>query len=611
MLTPLAAATWRQPMARPLSISAAANSAPLSWAADLSAQARSLTLPRPAWPSWPQKEETPDRVEPAAPPTRPPAKARGTKVKEEDAASGLLKLVFLSTLALRATGPAALISVVAHAVGLVVIPRVVHAWLAVEAGFYLLSQWMARAMSVHQEPPPLSSRRRQQLWRRILADPARGGSVAEFVGSWFYRDRGPPPIALARELAPQPLRRLLPQPARRPSAVTYEELSRNDVETWLSHGLFGRPWADIRFDVDRRLELGTLVGEMERAAGRRLRETPEARSGTALAARPMLPNLDPVRWTARPLAYYAVTHGGGALLYAPRTMSAAGFGRREKVKSADGRKTLRYYVRAAAPGKEAAPPIVFVHGIGVGPPPYAQFLARLGEATGRMVVAVEMPSIAQRLSGPPPEPRRFAALVSTLLAKHGFTEAHLLGHSMGSAFVSYVARHAPQATASLTLLDPICLSMHNAAVTKAVVYPRSDAIQEEIYNFFFKDELFTSRVVARHLWWYEAGQWLDDQAPERPTLVALSTEDAIVPSKAVASAWGSEGAQARGVRLHTMPGMEHGEWLFTEAALRGLINATTNFAAAADEAAAARRIDELAAASPAQASPYPWPLTLD
>ena len=609
MLTPLVA-TMRQPIARPLPISAA-DSAPLSWAANVGAQARSLTLPRPAWPlSWPQRE-APDRVEPAAPPKRPPAKTCPTKVEEEDAAGGLLKLLFLSTLAMRAMGPVALISVVAHAVGLVVIPRVVHAWLAVEASFYLLCHWMARAMSAHQEPPPLSSLRRQQLWRRILADPARGGSVAEFVGSWFYRDRGPPPIALARELAPQPLRRLLPQPARRPSAVVYEELSRNDVEAWLSHCLFGRPWADIRFDVDRRLELGTLVGEMERAAGRRLRETPEARSGTALAARPMLPMLDPVRWTSRPLAYYAVTHGGGALLYAPRTMSAAGFGAREKVKSADKSKTLRYYVRAAAPGNEEAPPIVFVHGIGVGPPPYAEYLARLGDATGRMVVAVEMPSFAQRLSGPPPEPRRFAGLVSALLAKHGHTEAHLLGHSMGSVYASYVARHAPQATASLALLDPICLSMHNAAVTKAVAYPRADAIQEEIYNFFFKDELFTSRVVARHLWWYEAAQWLDDQAPERPTFVALSTDDAIVPSEAVARAWGAEGASALGVRLHTMPGMEHGEWLFDEAALRGLVSATSHFAAAADEAAAARRIDELAAASPAQASPYPWPLTLD
>ena len=515
---------------------------------------------------------------------------------EGDTAGAQLKLVFLATLVLRFTGPAALASVVANAVGIAVLPRIVHAWLAVEAVFYIVCCGLARAMGAHSEPPPLSPLRRQRLWRRILADPGRGGSVAEFVGSWFYHDRGPPPIALVSQLLPRPLRRLLPRRAhQRPAAVMYDELSREDVERWLSAGLFGKTREDINLDEARRLELSEIVGETERAAGRRLRDRSEARSGTTQAVRPLLPQLDAVRWTARPLVYYAVTHGFGSLVYSPRCMSAAGFGARQAIASTDAGSTLRYYVRAAAPGREDAPPLLFVHGIGVGPAPYADYLARLGEASGRMVVAVEMPAFSQRLSAPPPEPRRFAELVRELLARHGHAEAHLSGHSMGSAYVSYVARYQPHTVASLALLDPICLSMHNAAVTRAVVYPRADGIEEEVFNFFFKDELLTSRVVARHLWWYEAAQWLDDQTAERPTLVALSSDDAIVPSDAVAASWGCEGARARGVQLHQTPGKDHGEWLFDDVALRSLVNATAHFTAAADEASFVRLADTQAA----------------
>ena len=139
--------------------------------------------------------------------------------------------------------------------------------------------------------------------------------------------------------------------------------------------------------------------------------------------------------------------------------------------------------------------------------------------------------------------------------------------------------------------------MHDARISRAFMYTPGDCIQHEVDNYYFKTELFTSAVVARHLWWYRAAAWPQEASADLPTFVGLSNKDDIVPTAVVRSSWGSLDP-GRGVQLHSMHGMGHGGWLTDDAAMSGLVRAAVRAAGShrASVAAACRVANERAAA---------------
>ena len=90
-------------------------------------------------------------------------------------------------------------------------------------------------------------------------------------------------------------------------------------------------------------------------------------------------------------------------------------------------------------------------------------------------------------------------------------------------------------------------------------------------DFLFKKELWTATLIARHLPWYEASFWLDDCVPSTPTLIVAGTLDSIINARAVSMGFGSWKARLRGVRVLTLEGISHGEWLVNEVAADSLI----------------------------------------
>lgn len=70
---------------------------------------------------------------------------------------------------------------------------------------------------------------------------------------------------------------------------------------------------------------------------------------------------------------------------------------------------------------------------------------------------------------------------------------------------------------------------------------------------------------------WQASFWLDDCAAKTPTLIAVGTLDTIVNPRAASQGFGSWKARLRGVRVLTMGGMGHGEWLINDAAGASLI----------------------------------------
>jgi len=264
-------------------------------------------------------------------------------------------------------------------------------------------------------------------------------------------------------------------------------------------------------------DLEALVNELEAAAGEPLRGS----NATSAGLRSMCAATDPVRWRHRPLLYYAISHGLGEKVWTRAAMASAGYERRTHGKGAD---KLVYWYRppqrdassaaadggAAGGGGEVASPqaLLFIHGVGVGPAPYAAFLDMAAPDRAVPVVAVELAAPAQRLFPyPTAPPARFAKLVAGALDDLGIDRAVVSGHSLGSAYASYLAAAdargdlAPRAAAEgegagsggyrrrvggLVLIDPIACLLHQPGVSSQFIYTPVRSLKEAADDYYFK-----------------------------------------------------------------------------------------------------------------------------
>mmetsp|Transcript_68491 Transcript_68491/g.135698 ORF Transcript_68491/g.135698 Transcript_68491/m.135698 type:complete len:137 (-) Transcript_68491:224-634(-) len=113
--------------------------------------------------------------------------------------------------------------------------------------------------------------------------------------------------------------------------------------------------------------------------------------------------------------------------------------------------------------------------------------------------------------------------------------------------------------------------MHHARTTREVIFTPLTSAQSSFEDFLFKKELWTSTLIARHIPWHDASFWLEDCAAVTPTLIGVGTLDSIINARAASQGFGSWKARLRGVRVLTMEGMSHGEWLVNEVAAKSLV----------------------------------------
>ena len=311
------------------------------------------------------------------------------------------------------------------------------AWVYVEAAFYVASHAVAARATASTWDGGLapfagtakwSQQRRRVFWRRLLTTQP----PSEFVSSWMYTA---PAVPAAAELLLGWLR--VPggiSPAAAAAAadssfqgVPWSRLRAGDVYSWGARQLFAKPSCE-RLSPSEDAELQEIVAELEQAAGSQLlRDAGDARDTTGLqpqlttaaytptpGVRSMCCQMDAVRWRARPLLYYALSDAVLRAAYTHRVMAARGYERRAE-------QELPYFYRppSEAGREEGLTPeaIVFIHGIGVGPATYADFLEMCGDAH-TPIVAVEIEAVCQRLfPRAPPTPARFATLLDDALAR--------------------------------------------------------------------------------------------------------------------------------------------------------------------------------------------------
>ena len=261
------------------------------------------------------------------------------------------------------------------------------AWVASEATFYLCciataafyTAGVGHAPGSRGDATEWDAEERAEVWRRIIKDPSI--DTKELLEGWMYRTdvKQPSSIELLADWAAARLGLLAAagadaRPSRETDAaagVTYAELSVGDVCAWLAGCMFASSREDLSPEQDA--ELQRMVRELETAAGAPLVDSallegaPSASFATTPGIGSMCAQTGAVQWRPRPLAYYAVSHGIGEQVYTPHTMASFGFTQQREGE-------LNYWYRPAKAGAAAGDALVFVHGIGLGPAPYAEFL---------------------------------------------------------------------------------------------------------------------------------------------------------------------------------------------------------------------------------------------
>ena len=492
----------------------------------------------------------------------------------------------------------------------VMLPLYLTLPLMAEAAHYLISTFSTRAFTGKSKTIPKRSAESQKaLWRQCLDEPTL--SCEAFITGWF--------APVDRAATPHDGEEI---------TVSLSELRRENVLEWLSYALYALPMNALSDEQHELLDecismLEARLSREQRAKARRRSQSLAAAgaSGASLdaeldaaalradapreafrfrfpaghnkALRSMRLNLDPPahNMQLRPLFYYALTDGLLCGVVSPMLMKNKGFsfhrtGRRQD--SPDGHEGPTYWYHpgpapaaappatpAAAPAAPhpaaaaaAAAPLVFVHGVGLGPLPYTGFIDdMLKRANGAPMMVIELPFVSQRLSGlnHAPHEDRTTDAIEEALHRHGIQSATFVGHSLGTIYLAWLARLKPHLLASCVFIDPIVFLLHHHKVAQSFLYsrPLKQDAKAKVERFFVKSEHSVVAYFHRHFYWFANILWAEQL--KAPTAVILSRNDTIVPVDAVeqylSGRDGVKGRRSAVRRVTTLEDQRHGQFL--------------------------------------------------
>ena len=313
-----------------------------------------------------------------------------------------------------------------------------------EAAHYCHATFASHARGRSHTRPDRSGATQLELWRKCLEEDTTV-SAASLICGWFLPSQ---PVEGAEKA------RTVPR---------LDELHRENVEEFLAYAL-----QSARVD-----ELDS-VGRAELEASVRMTEeriaTEEALPGFRFEAgyNPQLSamtlNLDPPSSTMqpRPLLYYMLTDFLRRVT--GTVMRWRGFRRYREGH-------LSYWHHAGEGAGAEATPLVFVHGVGLGLTPYLGWLRHLRALGGGQrppMLVLELPFVSQRLDGlrSLPQEKRTTHEIGRAMARHQLRNATFIGHSLGTVYLSWIAKLRPDLLASCVFIDPIVFLLHQRKVRR-------------------------------------------------------------------------------------------------------------------------------------------------
>eukprot|EP00933_Yihiella_yeosuensis_P023218 TRINITY_DN18108_c0_g1_i2.p1 TRINITY_DN18108_c0_g1~~TRINITY_DN18108_c0_g1_i2.p1 ORF type:complete len:292 (-),score=27.50 TRINITY_DN18108_c0_g1_i2:413-1288(-) len=183
-------------------------------------------------------------------------------------------------------------------------------------------------------------------------------------------------------------------------------------------------------------------------------------------------------------------------------------------------------------------PLVFCHGIGVGPTMCLPMIELLANGVGKAhaIFLVDNAAISMKFSEIVPSARAIADNIVGMLEVWGFKKAHFVGHSFGTFMCAWMLRFRKEYVERISFIDPVCFLLlkvlvHSHAMQQVKSDLRLDTMAMGI-KYFVLTELFVCNYVCRNFFWEECVLDMSDLEGYKALLV-LESADMIVPTHCV------------------------------------------------------------------------------
>jgi pimeloyl-ACP methyl ester carboxylesterase len=302
--------------------------------------------------------------------------------------------------------------------------------------------------------------------------------------------------------------------------VPISQIRRGNVLEFFAWAFYSKREPEL-FE-DERKDLDSMIKEADEFFGFGLLD------GYNDAVKPIHINFDPIDAWYRPWIMNVCLH----LLYKAtvQTLALMGFTRFGSTSFA--------YFHCAAPREPAVlitggrvqskvkplPPVVFIHGLGVGVTPYLPLLRRLKRT--RECFVVELLEVTQVGCDEILPPAKVADSIAEMLQAHGHESACFMGHSYGTAVLTWVIRNRRELVTKAVFLDPICFMLAQPDVAFNFLYRAPANLMMTLAVYLVRRELFTGNVLMRHFYWQHNNIWPDELPDE--CVVVLSGMDNII-----------------------------------------------------------------------------------
>ncbi|KAJ9049906.1 hypothetical protein DSO57_1019666 [Entomophthora muscae] len=179
------------------------------------------------------------------------------------------------------------------------------------------------------------------------------------------------------------------------------------------------------------------------------------------------------------------------------------------------------------PGDSSEPPILYIHGVGIG---FFMYMAKLISMKAfhnrRRIFLLELPYISMYICNNILDHDETLNAIDTIFKTHSLQKVSVVGHSYGTVLASWLMRERPHYLSHLTLVDPICFCMWDSTLARNFLYANPFSFLHELALFFVARDPLIAHTVSKELYWYESVLYPKDISV--PAHIFLSTQDWVV-----------------------------------------------------------------------------------
>jgi len=178
-------------------------------------------------------------------------------------------------------------------------------------------------------------------------------------------------------------------------------------------------------------------------------------------------------------------------------------------------------------------PLVFLHGLGLGPfslyiTGFMQTLLDGLQGTRRQIIVLSFPHLQQRPGWELhcPTIDEMVASMKMILHHHGATVAHFIGHSMGTVIAAWFAMRT-DFVRCLSIIDPVCILSLRSDLIMNNIYKPVQRPSEVLLRYFAFRESTTAAVLAKNT--FSLHNAFDFNKIVIPLCICLGGDDPIIP----------------------------------------------------------------------------------